>query len=93
MDDAANTGTDTATEDVAPKKKRVAKKEIGLPAPGVIKAEPDTIIVGGQSSTTMKRDSKGKQTWEIKVYDKDPEKAAEKAADINDKLAKRYPNT
>jgi ABC-type Zn2+ transport system substrate-binding protein/surface adhesin len=44
-----------------------------------------------QSSVTIKRDSKGRNTFEVKVYCESPELAKETATTIFDELTEEYP--
>lgn len=46
-----------------------------------------------KSSVKVTRNSKGVYTWEVKVYDKDPDKAFEKTIALECKCVEKYGTT
>lgn len=79
-------------------RKKISKEETKpspiTPIKKVIKVigieEPLSVLVRGQSSLEIKRNSKGIAEFIIKIYGDDPEKASIKAQKIFDILNKKY---
>ena len=76
-------------------KKKIRKEEIKIsPIKKIIKVigieEPLSVLVRGQSSIELKRNSKGIAEFIIKIYGDDPEEASIKAQKIFNDLNKKY---
>ena len=58
--------------------------------PDVKVLKPDALVVRSQSSVTLKKDSKGKAVWEIKVYSDNPQAAADEALKLHKKFEEEF---